>query len=144
MTETVSTPPPPVEGRKHKPLRIILLVLVSMIIIVAIFGGIYSWLFTSSIGKININEVDIATLPDGTYHGSYKKYHVSVEVVVTIEDHQVAGIEIINDVWNKQVIAEVLNKVVQEQSLQVELVSGASANQKVALKAVEEALTENR
>jgi uncharacterized protein with FMN-binding domain len=144
MTDPVLAQPQPVKGKNRKTLRIILLALVSIIVIIAIVGGIYAWLFTRAVKNIDINKVDIAVLPDGTYHGSYKTYHVSVEVLVTIEDHQVTGIEIVNDLGNKETVAEVMKRVIQEQSLQVELVSGASASQKVALKAVEEALTQNK
>jgi uncharacterized protein with FMN-binding domain len=144
MTGPVSVPPQPVKGKSRKPLNIILLTLVSIIVIVAVVGGIYAWLFTRSIRNININEVDIATLPDGTYSGSYSTYHIKVEVLVTVKDHNITNIELIDNPSNKESIEGVLGRVSQEQSLQVELVSGASASQKVALKAVEEALTQNK
>jgi uncharacterized protein with FMN-binding domain len=144
MTESEPSPPQVVKGRKRKPLKITLLVLVSIIVILAVVGGVYSLLFTRAVKNIRIDDIDLNTLPDGIYHGRYKIYHLSIDVMVAVEEHRITGIELTNDFGNKEAAAELMGNVVREQSLHVDLVSGASASQKAALKAVEEALTKNQ
>lgn len=121
-----------------------LIAFIGLLVIMGIGGGLYAWRFTSGARNIEVEEVNIAAIPDGDYEGGYKFWHVDVEVEVIVEDGEIETIGLLNDPSNEENVEEVLDRVVDEQSLEVDLVSGASVSQKVALKAVEEALTGTR
>jgi len=138
-------PPPPAprakKGRGRRIWLIILTVIAVLVVIGSAAGGLYVWRFTSAVKNIDINDVDISTLPDGTYRGAYKTFHVTAEVAVTVQDGEVTKIVVAGDKDHGEEISELMNRVIEEQSVTVDLVSGPSASQKVALKAVEVALT---
>jgi len=67
---------------------------------------------------------------------------VADEVMVTVRDHKITGIEIIKDVSQRGQRAEpILSRVISAQSLHVDTISGATNSSKVILKAIENALT---
>ena len=137
--------PPEKAGSGKAWKKILLVVLVVFLFILAI-GGVYAWLFTSAYNGITIEPVDLGSLPDGAYPGSWQVYHVKVSVNVTIQDHRIVGMEVVDaggsgNSGEGQDNLETLGvRIVEEQSPQVDTVSGATATQKVYLKAVEEAL----
>ncbi|MDY6793892.1 MAG: FMN-binding protein [Actinomycetota bacterium] len=145
-TKTPVVPPPPLPPRKkggRKVLIIVLLVILGLLVVAGIIGGLYAWRFTSAVRNIDIDEVDISSLPDGTYAGSYSTFHVTVDVEVTVEDDEIVGIAMAESERYGDTLDKLSEKVIEEQSVTVDLVSGASACQKVTLKAIENALTGN-
>lgn len=138
-------PPPPAPRAKKGKCRRILLIALMVILVLAVIGGaaggLYAWRFTSAVKNIDINDVDISSLPDGTYRGTYKTFHVTAEVAVTVQDGEVTEIVVVGDKDHGEEISELMDRVIEEQSVNVDLVSGPSASQKVALKAVGVALT---
>jgi len=94
--------------------------------------------------NVNIVELDISTLEDGVYQGEYTLSPVTVLVEVKVVDHQIDEIIILkhDNMFGKK--AEVITeKIVDEQSLDVELISGATVSSKTILKAIEIALGGN-
>lgn len=88
-----------------------------------------------------ISEVDLAGLENGVYTGSYKAFPVTAEVRVTINNHRITEIELVEHKNGQGAPAEVIpDRVVEEQTLGVEEVSGATYSSKVILKAIENAL----
>lgn len=109
----------------------------------------------SMIGKMNagleelnhmtITNVDLSTVPDGTYTGSHEVFPVSAEVKVTVSGHKITGIQLIKHRNGQGKAAESIpGKVIEGQSLQIDVVSGATYSSKVILKAIEKALTTAR
>ena len=140
------TPPPPPapqakKGKGRKIWLIVLIIIAVLVVAGGVIGGLYAWRFTSAVKNIDINDVDISSLPDGTYRGTYKTFHVTAEVTVTVEDGEVTEIAVVGDEDHEGEISELMDRVIEEQSVTVDLVSGPSASQKVTLKAVEVALT---
>lgn len=93
-----------------------------------------------------IQEIDFTKLSDGVYEGSYQVFPVSVEVEVTINNHEIARIDLIKHSNGQGKPAEIITeKVIEAQSLKVDVISGATYSSKVILKAIENALikTEN-
>jgi len=90
---------------------------------------------------LEMTDVDLAGIADGTYVGSYKLFPVSVVVEVAIEDHELAGIRIIEHRHGRGKAAEaVVDRVLKAQALQVDSVSGATYSSLVILKAIDHAL----
>lgn len=118
------------------------------IIAVLVIGGIIAY---SKLEKehnearnIPLNEVDFSRLKDGTYIGEYEggmyKWREN-QVRVTVSSGKVTKIELLE---SKLKVTPELNKlydrVIQNQSLQVDAITGATLDSKAFLKAVENAL----
>lgn len=93
------------------------------------------------LANTSISNVDLSKIDDGVYTGSYKVFPVAAVVKVTINNHIIEGIEIVKHESGQGAPAEIIPaKVVEAQSLEVDVVSGATYSSKVILKAIESAL----
>ncbi len=88
--------------------------------------------------------LNLAEVNDGKYNGSYQAFPVSAEVTVTVENHHITGIELVEHNHGQGAPGEkVIDQVLQDQTLQVDLVSGATYSSKVILLAIEDAFKRN-
>jgi len=95
----------------------------------------------AELSSTEIVDVDLTTLDDGTYLGSYKAFPVSVEVEVTVLNHEITEILIVKHDSGQGEPAEVIIlDVIEMQSLNVDLVTGATYSSKVILLAIQDAL----
>jgi len=94
------------------------------------------------INKTEINSVDLRTIEDGTYIGSYYyKDQVGATVEVIVLNHTITEITITDHLYGLGKPAEaIINDVVDQQSLDVDTVSGATSSSILILKAIESAL----
>ena len=92
--------------------------------------------------KITINSPDLSQIADGTYQGKSRVGPVRVTLDVTVKDRAMSSIKIIKHFNGRGKRAEAIVPVVIEaQSLNVDVVSGATGSSKAILKAIENALT---
>lgn len=97
--------------------------------------------YKKTINEITIENVDLSKIADGTYNGQYDALMVAADVAVTVKDHKITDIRLVSHKNGKGQPAEVIpQRVVEEQSLEVDIVSGATSSSKVILKAIENAL----
>jgi len=96
--------------------------------------------------RLQIGKVDFSKLEDGVYEGQHKGGRWSNRVRVTVASGKVTGIEIARDVWFRrpELTEQVVSDVIKSQSLDVDIVSGATVTTRAYLKAMENALTEAR
>ncbi|MBC7246412.1 MAG: FMN-binding protein [Actinobacteria bacterium] len=122
-----------------------LLAILSLLLVSMASCGVYSWRFTSAVRELVPGEITVGDLADGEYEGEYRVFHVYARVRVWVAEGKIVEIELVNAEKMQRAdaarVQETMARVVEEQSLQVDLVSGASASQKAALKAVEKALS---
>jgi uncharacterized protein with FMN-binding domain len=91
--------------------------------------------------KVEIGSPDLSRASDGAWKGYYDGKLVKVEVEVGIADRRIESIEILRHECGKGKPAErIVDSVVAAQSLQVDVVSGASYSSKCILKAIEVAI----
>ena len=91
--------------------------------------------------NLQIGQVNMADIPDGDYTGKYDCYRWSNEVVVTVRDHQITKIESVKGQHGRENIRqELTEQVIKAQDTAIDAVSGATADKKAFLKAVENAL----
>lgn len=116
-------------------------VLVLMIIMIAGIGvGFYQTIEASK--SFSFTSVSLTDIEDGTYVGSASAGMVQVQVQVTIKDHQLMHIEIVQHDQGMGKKAEVLvQHMVNQNTTDVDVVSGATVSSKVLRKAVENALS---
>lgn len=100
----------------------------------------------SSGKNVRIGVVDFSTLKDGIYHGLHKAGRWSNQVDVTVDTGKVTDIQVTKDVTfsNSEWRDRTLKDVVDEQTLQVDIISGATVTTKAYLKAIENALDKAR
>lgn len=111
--------------------------LVSVIIITATFFIIKSWKFPD----IDVVDVNLRDIKDGSYTGEYSTGPVKAVVKVLIEDHRIIDIIIEQHQNGMGKKAEkIVEEIINQQSLKVDVISGATLSSNVIRKAVEEAL----
>jgi uncharacterized protein with FMN-binding domain len=126
--------------KKKKTLWIILGVIGLMIIVGSLFMA-YTQDQLSKLSKTPIGTIDLNTIPNGTYTGAYASFPVSVTLEVTILDHEITKITILkHDNGQGKPAEAIAEDVIEAQSLQVDVISGATYSSKVILKALENAL----
>jgi uncharacterized protein with FMN-binding domain len=77
---------------------------------------------------------------DGEYQGSYRNGRFSNTVAVTVKDHRIAEIEIVDGMMISLFTDELFQKVVEAQETRIDAVSGATATGRAYLKAIENAV----
>ena len=93
------------------------------------------------LAALNIQEIDLTKVADGSYEGSYDSSLIKVKVVVEVKDHEICYIDLVQHVNGKGTPAEgIIPEVIDAQSLKVDAVSGATSSSKAILKAIENAL----
>lgn len=122
------------------------LIIISAVIIAVVCIGVKLCLdlqaYKQQVDEITITDVDLSKIVDGTYNGSYETLMVSAEVNVTVENGKITRIDLVKHDHGKGASAEIVtDKVKEAQSLDVDIVSGATSSSKVILKAIENALS---
>ncbi|KAF0194105.1 MAG: hypothetical protein FD169_2036 [Bacillota bacterium] len=88
-----------------------------------------------------IPSVLLSGIPDGTYMGSYSAFPVLAEVKVTVKAQTITDIELVKHRNGQGEWAEaILVKVVASQSLDVDVIAGATISSRVILRAIGKAL----
>lgn len=127
-----------------------MLIMIPVILIIVVAVGLGGALMLTSEerqeGKnLTIADVDFSKLNDGTYIGEYeggmKKLRTN-EVQVTVSSGKVEEIKILKHKENQspEFTGDLYNRVIKAQSLQVDVISGATITSKAYLKSVEDAL----
>jgi len=83
--------------------------------------------------------VDLTEVPDGVYTGEFNRYRWSNTVKVTIENHKIVDIQTTNE---QALHEELARRIIEQQTLKVDAVSGATVSSNAFLKAVENALSD--
>ena len=123
------------------------LIVISALLVITLFAG---GLYLKSIGdykaKVNaltFDEIDLTKVVDGVYEGQCDTGVVQARVQVTVRDHRMESIELLEHENGRGTPAEaILSQMVQKQTTEVDAVSGATCSSKVIRKAVENALAE--
>jgi uncharacterized protein with FMN-binding domain len=97
----------------------------------------------SEVRQLVIREVDLQKIADGTYTGSYHKGRWTYDVEVVVQSHRIKSVKNVNTRmdavhdWN----ASAEKAFIDKQSVNIDVVSGATLNSKALQKAVEVALS---
>ncbi len=119
------------------------------VLALAVAGGIFFGLryymqlqeYKKRIEGIVISRVDLSNIRDGSYRGSFDAIFVGAEVVVQVKNHTIERIDLVKHKNERGAKAEaIVDKIISEQSVTVDVISGATNSSKVILKAVENAL----
>lgn len=90
---------------------------------------------------IPTGKVDHQELVDGMYEGSYRRGPMKARVKITIENQRISSIDLLeHDTWKGKEAEEIIPRIIQEQSTDVDTVSGATMSSRVIMNAVQNAV----
>ncbi|MDO5294234.1 MAG: FMN-binding protein [bacterium] len=89
-----------------------------------------------------IEEVNLTNIKDGEYEGTSDFGNYTYDVMVTVKNHQITNIQDLKPRDSKYVVyaTGVLNRIKEQQTPNVDAISGATTTSKAFMKAVENAL----
>ena len=124
--------------------KIISVIILLFLLIGLICGAVYLKKvadYKRVVGETTFGEIDIADVSDGIYIGEYDVNFIYAKVEVTVEDGEIVSINILEHRHERGKAAEtVIEKIIEEQKIDVDAVSGATNSSTVIKKAVENAL----
>lgn len=104
-------------------------------------SAVLSSCMTNKKSEVVIGSPDLGSIADGKWYGVYGDGPINVEVEVAVTAHRIESVKIVKHRTLKGRPAErIVDSVVAAQSLQVDVVSGATGSSKCILKAIEVAL----
>ncbi len=128
--------------------RILLLITILLFLIVFIITAVYLKSvadYKKAIKDTTFSNIDISNIPDGVYVGEYDVNFIYAKVEVTVQHNAITSIDIMEHKNDRGKPAEiVVDKIIEEQKIDVDTVSGATNSSTVIKKAVENALIEKR
>lgn len=99
--------------------------------------------YKQAVNNIIFEEIDITKIPDGTYVGECNVNVIYAKVEVTVQNGEIKNIDILKHKNERGEAAEtVIDKIADEQKIDVDAVSGATNSSTVLKKAVENALAQ--
>ena len=94
-----------------------------------------------SLDDTKVKTIDLNFIDDGTYYGTYAVFPVKVQLDVVIKKQKINDIRIIKHVNGKgQAAEDILKHIIEEQTIDVDIIAGATYSSRVIQKAVENAL----
>lgn len=122
--------------------------ILSVAIAVLVVGHIVTYFidfgnYQHRISSIEIENRNLCEIEDGSYEGEYDAGYIYAKVKVDIKDGRIEAITLLEHRHERGEAAEIISKkVMEEQRLDVDAVSGATNSSKVIKKAVENALVQ--
>jgi len=124
--------------------KVIIGILICLVVVIG-GGRLFIHLMSKNLVKdVAITNIELSNFEDGEYLGEFYKEPVNAEVKVIVENKKIADIVILKHEHGLGGKGEqIIDKVLESQSLDVDVISGATASSKVILKAIENALIGN-
>ncbi len=93
--------------------------------------------------NLELSGIDLSSVSDGLYTGSYDAGRWTNQVNVTIKDHKIIDVEIVKDVLFRrpELTKGMIGKVIEHQNTNIDGISGATITCKAYLKAIENSFT---
>jgi uncharacterized protein with FMN-binding domain len=93
--------------------------------------------------RLMVDEVELSNVRDGTFPGDFTFHGFTYEVEVVVVEHKITQIAVLKNIEDDEYAKKaegVLDRVLKEQSLKVDAITGATITSKALLKAIENAL----
>lgn len=120
---------------------VVIFVLVGLLCLVLYLKSVSD--YKQAVNDIVFEEIDITKIPDGTYVGECNVNFIYAKVEVTVQNGEIKNIDILEHKNERGEAAEtVMDKIADEQKIDVDAVSGATNSSTVLKKAVENALAQ--
>lgn len=121
--------------------------MVQVILLAALIVGVAFFIrfvkYQYDIKHVEVNPIAFSEVEDGTYHGEYDLFLVKTKVTAKVKDGVLKSLVLDEHVNGRGEVAEpIVERILQEQTMEVDMVTGATASSKAILKALEDALNE--
>jgi uncharacterized protein with FMN-binding domain len=114
---------------------------IAIIVVFILMITAFFYIKSMKLPEIEIKSVDLKKVSDGSYTGEYKAGPVLAIVSVNVKNNKISDVKIVKHECGLGKKAEkITNEIEKSQSLNVDVVSGATLSSKVILKAAETAL----
>ena len=124
--------------------KIILFVIMFPLLVGFVWGIIYFKNvadYKQAVKETTFEEINISDISDGIYVGEYDVNFIYAKVEVTVQNGEITNINILEHKNERGEAAEAItNKIVNEQRIDVDAISGATNSSTVIKKAVENAI----
>lgn len=123
-------------------------ILLFIVIFLFLMGSIFTAVYVKSVADYKkavketaFSDLDISDVPDGVYVGEYDVDFVYAKVEVTVRNGVITDIDVLEHKNGRGSSAEVVvDRIIEEQKIDVDAVSGATNSSTVIKKAVENAV----
>lgn len=126
--------------------KLMVILLVVTLAAALLAGGLYLKSirdYKAEVAALTFTEIDLSRVADGTYTGSCETGVVNAQVLVTVRNHTITDIQLLRHDNGRGTPAEaILARMLQDQTTDVDTVSGATNSSRVLRKAVETALSQ--
>lgn len=122
--------------------RILIVVILIAVMVPFAYRGIRFYQYQLQMDQLVIGEIRPEVLADGIYTGEVDVVLIQAEVEVEIADGAIQDIRLAHQHDRGERAEVIVRSVIEAQSLQVDLITGATDSSKVILKAIENALSE--
>lgn len=124
--------------------KIILFVIMLPLLVGLVWGIIYLKNvadYKKAVKETTFEEINISDISDGIYVGEYDVNFIYAKVEVTVQNGEITNINILEHKNERGKTAEAItNKIINEQRIDVDAISGATNSSTIIKKAVENAL----
>lgn len=118
------------------------IILIVVVVLIALAGGGF-FVFQMKLSEMNeevaaefekMTDVDISSIPDGAYSGKWGKFVVKADLVVTVKDGKIEKINMNKmDAGSGYEALETIDRIVDNQKVKVDAVTGATTSSKVIM-----------
>jgi uncharacterized protein with FMN-binding domain len=97
--------------------------------------------YQTTVSNMAFSDIDISSIPNGVYEGECNVNYISAKVSVSVKDGVITDLKLLEHKNEKGAMAEnIVEDILDKQTINVDAVSGATNSSKVIKKAVENAL----
>lgn len=98
--------------------------------------------YQHAVANIEYQNIDAASIPDGTYLGECNVEFIYAKVSVTVKKEQITEIDLLEHRHDRGIEAEsILQQILEQQRIDVDAVTGATNSSTVLKKAIDNALS---
>jgi len=124
----------------------VLLIILAVILIIVLIIGVIATRGMKDIKNYRVSDISPGDIRDGVYQGECTIGRWQTTVSVTVKNHMITGIETLKSMDDPERILTdlIIRKIIDEQTLNIDTVSGASISTKAYVIAVYNALEKGR
>ena len=115
-----------------------------IVLILVVLSGCTLVKYKKKIAATLISPININTLEDGIYEGFYDVYLINARVKLEVKNHKIVSLELLEHKHGKFSGEPMIQRVLEKQSLEVDVITGATNSSKTILKAIEIALSKGQ
>lgn len=128
--------------RKSKKIIVIIAAIIMVVGIIILVNYLKSVKdYQAEVNSITFSSIDISSIPDGTYIGECDVDFIYAKAEVIIQNGEIININLLEHKNDRgQAAEEILDRIIEQQTIDVDAITSATNSSKVIMKAIENAL----